>query len=88
MPDALCGHNSYWFWGPGKQSGDIAIIIGVTDNLEANLNDLRSYYRSVEFVAKTGGKYVMPFEKGRMIFVCKGMNTSFQKIWAKERFYI
>lgn len=88
MPDAICGHNSYWLWGPGKQSGNIAIIIGSTDNLEANLNDLRSYYKSVEFVAKTDIKYVMPFEKGRMIFICKGMNTAYQKIWAKERFYI
>ncbi len=88
LPNALCGHNSYWFWGPGERTGNIAIIIGRSRNLEDNLADLRRSYSHVELAATTNAKYCMPFENGRMIFICKGMNTTFQKIWPRERFYI
>jgi hypothetical protein len=88
LPNALCGHNSYWFWGPGDRSGNIAIIIGRSSNLEDNLSDLGSVYKHVELAATTNAKYCMPYENGRMIFICKGLNTTVQKIWPKQRFYI
>ena len=88
LPDAICAHNNYWLWGPGQRSGKIAIIIGWNDKLEENLADLHRYYEHVELAARTTSKYCMPIEKGRLIFICRGMNTTFQKIWTKERFYI
>jgi hypothetical protein len=88
IPNASCAHNNYWLWGPGERTGNIAIIIGWSQNLEENLADLHRYYKHVELAAVTGSRYCMPFEKGRMIFICKGMNTTFQKIWKSERFYI
>jgi hypothetical protein len=88
LPNALCGHNSYWYWGPGDRSGNIAIIIGRSRNLEDNLSDLGSVYKYVELAATTNAKYCMPYENGRMIFICKGLNTTVQKIWLRERFYI
>jgi 4-amino-4-deoxy-L-arabinose transferase-like glycosyltransferase len=88
LPDAICAHNNYWLWGPGQRTGDIAIIIGWSDRLEENLADLHRYYEHVELAARTTSKYCMPIEKGRLIFVCRGMNTTFQKIWPTERFYI
>lgn len=88
LPRALCAHNSYWYWGPGTRTGNTAIIFGDSRDLQANFNDLRRAYNSVEFADTTGAKYAMPFENGRMIFVCKGMRTTFQTIWEKERFFI
>lgn len=88
LPSAACAHNNYWLWGPGERTGSIAIIIGWSQNLDENLADLHRYYKHVELSAVTGSKYLMPFEKGRMIFICKDMNTTFQKIWNSERFYI
>ena len=88
LPNAICAHNNYWLWGPGKRTGNVAIIIGWSENLDENLADLRRYYKHIEFAARTTSKYCMPFEKGRMIFICKEMNTTFQKIWPKQRFYI
>jgi hypothetical protein len=88
LPGALCPHNSYWLWGPGERSGDIAIIFGSSPTLEGNLSDLRRYYKHVELAGTTNARYCMPYENGRMIFICKGMNTSFQNIWNDERFYI
>ncbi len=88
LPSALCAHNSYWWWGPGDRSGNIAVIIGTSRDMQASLDDLRQVYRQVEYVGSTGARYCMPFENGRPIFVCRGMNTTFQAIWPKERFYI
>jgi 4-amino-4-deoxy-L-arabinose transferase-like glycosyltransferase len=88
LPGALCAHNSYWFWGPGVKSGDVAIIFGSSRNLQDNLNDLGRAYTHVELAATLKIDYVMPYENGRQVFICRGMNTSFQKIWPRERFFI
>ena len=88
LPGAHSAHNSYWMWGPGERTGDIAIIVGNARTLQENLADLGRAYRSVELAATTRARYAMPYENGRMIFICKGMNTSFQAIWQSERFFI
>jgi 4-amino-4-deoxy-L-arabinose transferase-like glycosyltransferase len=88
LPKALCGHNNYWYWGPGSKSGNTAIIIGSSNNVQRSIDDLRRVYSSVEYIGSTNAAYAMPFENGRPLFICKGMNTSFQKIWPREKFFI
>ena len=88
LPKALCAHNNYWFWGPGTRTGSIAIIIGGSRELQDNLNDLNRRYTHVELGGTTNDKYAMPHENGRLIFLCKGMNTTFQNLWPGERFFI
>ncbi len=88
LPPARCAHNNYWLWGPGERTGDIAIIIGGSRTLENNLSDLRRRYNSVKWVSTTNARFCMPYENGRMIFVCKGMNTTFQYLWPTEKFFI
>jgi hypothetical protein len=88
LPHALCAHNSYWMWGPGERTGNIAIILGHDRELQDNLNDLNRRYRHVELAGTTDCKYVMPYENGRLLFICKEMNTTFQILWPDERFYI
>jgi 4-amino-4-deoxy-L-arabinose transferase-like glycosyltransferase len=88
LPKAICAHNNYWIWGPGTRPGNVAIIFGNSRDLQRSLADLQRAYASVTLSATTNAKYAMPFENGRLIFTCKGINTTFQKIWAGERFYI
>jgi hypothetical protein len=88
IPNALCAHNSYWYWGPGERTGNIAIIFGNSRNLEENFTDLRRRYKHVELAGTTNARYCMPYENGRMIFICREMNTTFQKLWPTERFSI
>jgi len=88
LPPALCAHNSYWMWGPGERTGNIAIIVGHDRALDDNLRDLRRRYQSVEPVGATSCAHCMPYENGRLLFLCRGMNTSFQALWPAERFYI
>jgi hypothetical protein len=88
LPNALCAHNSYWYWGPGEKTGDVAIILGGSRALQDNLNDLNRRYKYVELAGTTKIDYCMPYENGRSFFICKGMNTSFQKLWPEERHFI
>jgi hypothetical protein len=88
LPNAACAHNSYWFWGPGEKTGDVAIIVGGSRDLQENLKDLNGRYRQVELAGTTKLEYSMPYENGRHIFICRGMNTTFQKLWPGERFFI
>ena len=88
LPKSLCAHNNYWMWGPGTRTGNIAIIIGVSKDLQQSLADLNRGYAQVELVGTMNAKYAMPFENGRLIFLCKGMKTTFQKLWPGERSYI
>jgi hypothetical protein len=88
LPPAACAHNSYWYWGPGDKTGEIAIIIGGSRTLQDNLNDLNRRYQHVELAGTTKLEYSMPYENGRLIFICKGMNTTFQTLWPGERFFI
>ena len=88
LPNALCAHNNYWYWGPGEKTGDVAIILGGSRSLQDNLNDLKRRYSYVELAATTQIEYCMPYENGRSFFICKGMNTTFQKLWPEERHFI
>jgi hypothetical protein len=88
LPNALCAHNSYWYWGPGEKTGDVAIILGNSRDLKENLDDLQRRYTSVEPSFTTSCGLCMPYENGRQFFICRGMNTTFQKLWPSERFTI
>ncbi len=88
LPDALCAHNNYWLWGPGEKSGNVAIILGGSRTLQANLDDLTRAYEHVEPSFVTDCRLCMPYENGRQFFICRGMRTTFQKIWLHERHYI
>ncbi|HTO93459.1 MAG TPA: hypothetical protein VMM80_03780, partial [Bacteroidota bacterium] len=88
LPGALCAHNNYWLWGPGERTGNVAIIVGHDRDLDDNLRDLRRRYSSVEQAGETSCLHCMPYENGRLLFLCKGMNTSFQQLWPTEKFYI
>ena len=88
LPPAVCGHNNYWIWGPGERSGDIAIILGNGHDPQKSLADLQRYYDHVELGFTTQCDLCMPYENDRQFFLCRGMKTTIQKIWPKERHYI
>jgi 4-amino-4-deoxy-L-arabinose transferase-like glycosyltransferase len=89
LPKATCSHNSYWFWGPPQWNGDVAIIFGTSNDVQASLNDLSSFFQEVTYAAATSCKYCMPYENNRPIFVCRGFRKgSFSDIWPSEKHFI
>jgi hypothetical protein len=90
LPRAVSPHNSYWHWGPGEGAMRVAIVFGDATSLEQNLADLTGpgRFESVELAATTRCQHCMPFENGRMIFLCRGAKFSLQDIWPAERVFI
>jgi 4-amino-4-deoxy-L-arabinose transferase-like glycosyltransferase len=89
LPKATCGHNSYWFWGPPRWNGDVAIIFGTSNDVQASLDDLSSFFQEVTYAAATSCQYCIPYENNRPIFICRGFKRgSFQDIWPREKHLI
>ncbi len=89
LPKATCSHNSYWFWGPPEWNGDVAIIFGMNNDVQASLDDLSAYFQEVTYSTSTSCQYCMPYENSRPIFVCRGFKKgSFRDIWPSQKNFI
>lgn len=79
LPRAICGHNSYWLWGPRDYTGEIVIVIG------ANRQDLE------EVFAKVGpGETVdSPYAQWETtVFLCRGLKKPLRTFWPIVRTYM
>jgi hypothetical protein len=75
MPPALTGQNQYYFWGPRGYDGSVLIHInGDPDRWRRNC-------ASLEIVGSFGAPYVMPYESGRPIFICRGLCVALANAW-------
>ncbi len=82
LPRAICGHNNYWYWGPGDTTFTTLIVIGGTKE-----DDLK-FCDSVEQVGKVHSKYAIPYENNLPIFICKDLKLPIFVIWQRVRFFI
>jgi len=76
LPEAICAHQTYYFWGPRGFDGDNLIW------LQWDRESLESICRSVEQV----GEHFHPWgmaEENRPIFICRGLLTPLPEIWPK-----
>jgi len=85
LPKASCGHNNYWLWGPPDWDGKVAIVFGDNNDLEESTKDVSPGFTTVEHVATFTHKYVMPYENGRPIFICRGAKGNIKDIWPQEK---
>jgi hypothetical protein len=81
LPRAICGHNSYWMWGPGTCTGEVIVVIGgQRDALARNFTSLEA-----------AGEYTcadcMPYESNLTIWVARGLRAPIQAAWAGVRHY-
>jgi len=82
LPNAVCGHNNYFLWGPGDKSGDIAIVYGFSRE------DCEKSFEIVEQAALFTHPYVMPFENNKPIFLCRKIKKTIQELWPQTKHYI
>jgi hypothetical protein len=83
LPPVLCGHNSYWYWGPGGASGSVVIV--VDDESEA---DLRRDFDEVVTAGTKRCTWCMPFENDVPIRICRGLRLPIQEVWPEVRRFI
>ena len=82
LPGAISGHNSYWFWGPGDRVGDVAIIIGGTQE------GILEFFEEVSRVAVHRHRYAMPYETDLPIFVARRPRAQWGEAWPRLRRFI
>ena len=82
LPHTLCGHNNYWYWGPGDTTATTIIVIGQTKE------GLQKTFGSVEPAGVIVSKHAMPYETDLPIFICRKMNVPIEVIWPKVKFFI
>jgi hypothetical protein len=83
LPHAISGHNSYWWWGPGRAPDDSTTITVDVDRgyLETLFADVR-----LVGVVRTPGN-VWTEERGDPIYLCRGQRRAWRVIWPSARHY-
>ncbi len=82
LPPAVSQHNSFYFWGPGREQVDVAIIVGMDPD------DLRDAWSSVEAAGTWRSPYAMPYEQRWPILVCRGLRLPLPEAWRLGRKFI
>jgi Dolichyl-phosphate-mannose-protein mannosyltransferase len=82
LPDAICGHQNYWLWGPRDYTGEIVIVIGSTPEGE------RNSFEQVDVGATFENPHGYPWEQ-RPILICRRLKPSLggnlQQLWPKMK---
>lgn len=81
LPPVISGHNQYYLWGTHGYSGDV--LIDVHGDCGASLHLFRSARRAATFSAP----YIMPYEDGIPIMVCRGIREPLSRIWPAVKDY-
>jgi 4-amino-4-deoxy-L-arabinose transferase-like glycosyltransferase len=83
LPDAVSGHNSYWWWGPhGARDGATTIAV---DLPRSYLRTIFSDVTAAGSVATPGG--VWTEERSDPIFICRGQILPWSKAWPSAKHY-
>jgi hypothetical protein len=89
LPQAVSGHNTYWWWGPGNPAATtvVAVAPGPMD-VTNYAGYLRQYFTTVRVAATlTNPDGVQDQEFGGHVYVCTGPKQPWGQIWPQLRHY-
>jgi len=81
LPDAISGHNNYWFWGPDGHMGDVLIA------LTPSRRGLDARFDDVQQVATIECRHCMPYENHRPVYVCRRPKQPLAEIWPQVKHF-
>jgi 4-amino-4-deoxy-L-arabinose transferase-like glycosyltransferase len=91
LPEAVSGHNSLWFWGPGdpRATTVVAIVPGIPKHGVALLvAQLRRDFAQVRVVATLGNTaHVVNQEDGGRVYLCQDPRQPWGQLWPTLRHY-
>jgi hypothetical protein len=91
LPEAVSGHNSLWFWGPGNPRATtvVAIAPGMPKRGAAQLAAaLRDDFAQVRVVATLGNAaHVVNQESGGRVYLCRDPRRPWGQLWPTLRHY-
>ncbi len=80
VPEAISGHQNYFFWGPRTYTGSVMIVFG------ESRRTLETNFDSVEEFTQDANPYVEPYERGP-VFICRGLHENLETQWPKVKFW-
>jgi hypothetical protein len=89
LPAAVSGHNTLWWWGPGKPRATtvVAVAPGPMD-VTGYGGYLRKYFTSVRLAATLSNPYhIHNQEWGGQVYVCTGPRRPWAQLWPQLRHY-
>ena len=89
LPQAVSGHNTYWWWGPGNPRATtvVAIMPGPVDG-GGDAAYLRQFFTSVRAVATLSNPYgIHNAEWGGHVYLCTGPRQPWAQMWPRLRTY-
>ncbi|GAK51159.1 glycosyl transferase family protein [Candidatus Moduliflexus flocculans] len=81
LPPVISGHNTYWLWGTGDYTGEVAIILG------GNSAELRNVFQEVKTATLAECAFCRPDLKIVPIYVAKGLKLPVTTAWARAKSY-
>jgi hypothetical protein len=81
LPPVVCGHNSYWYWGPGDCDGSVVVAMGIP---RADLERGFASVDSLGVVPRTRG---MPYRNGMHVWICREPLAPLGENWSRTRHF-
>lgn len=78
LPNAISGHQNYFFWGPHNCTGKVLILLGNRPETWRNRCD------RLEVAAELYHPYAITFEN-KPVLVCYGLKANLQQIWPRVK---
>ena len=76
LPNAISGHQSYYYWGPRSYTGECMIVM---DDSPAKLS---TEFDSWEKIATVYHPYSMPYQHFD-VYLCRGLHLPLAQLWPK-----
>jgi 4-amino-4-deoxy-L-arabinose transferase-like glycosyltransferase len=89
LPQAVSGHNTYWWWGPGNPRATtvLAVMPGPADG-GGYAAFLGQFFTSVRAVATLSNPYGLHNQEwGGQVYLCTGPRQPWGQIWPQLRHY-
>ena len=89
LPEAVSGHNTYWWWGPGNPRARtvLAVMPGPVDG-GGQIAYLRQFFSSVRAVATLRNPDGLHNQEwGGHVFLCTGPHEPWGRLWPRLRNY-
>ena len=82
LPQAICGHNSYWNWGTHGCTGEVLIVLG------GNVAGWKELFAEVNERARFTDEYVQPMHNNIPIFVVRMPLQPLGPVWLRAKNFI
>jgi hypothetical protein len=81
LPRVICGHNSYWLWGPGPSTVTTFICLG------GSREDYLESYGDVTRVGIHTCSHCMPYENNLKIFIARDRYVPIDSVWSEYKHF-